>query len=53
VPRVTNLGQFKMNVHNGWPKSMFEFLKNHPNFFIMPHGGFWYHQMAPSQIIGI
>jgi hypothetical protein len=23
----------------------------HPNFLIMPHGGFWYHQAAPSQVI--
>jgi len=41
-----------MNVHNGWSRSMFEFLKIHSKNFIAPHGGFWYHQVAPSQVIG-
>ncbi len=36
-----NLGPFKMNVHNGWPRSMFKFKKKiHPIFFIIAHGGF-------------
>ncbi len=29
-----NLGPFKINVHNGWPRSMVKILKSHPKFLI-------------------
>jgi len=49
-----NLRPSEMKVYNGWPKSMFEFVfEFHPKFFIMSHGGFWYYQMTPSQVVRI
>jgi len=49
-----NLGPSKINVHYGSLRSMFQFLKNeHSKLFVMPHGGFWYCQVTPSQVIEI
>jgi hypothetical protein len=49
-----NLGPSRINVHYGSLRSMFEYKKNeYSKLFVMPHGGFWYCQVTPSQVIGI